>query len=158
MLRIGLGRDVHRLGEGRRFILGGVEIPFAKGEIGHSDGDVLTHAIIDALLGAGGCGDIGELFPPGDNAWKDAVSLELLRSVWENMRRQNWHIVNIDCVVSCEKPAILPYRQVIRETLGRTLDIDSGRVFLKGKTGEGIGGVGRGEAVEALAVCLLEKE
>ena len=157
MLRIGLGRDLHRLTEGRRFVLGGVEIPFEKGELGHSDGDVLVHAIIDALLGASCSGDIGVLFPSADDTWKNAPSLEVLRIVGERLRGEGWAIVNIDCVVSCEKPAILPYREKIRETLGRVLKTDPDRIFLKGKTGEGIGEIGRGEAVEAAAVCLLEK-
>jgi 2-C-methyl-D-erythritol 2,4-cyclodiphosphate synthase len=157
MLRIGLGRDLHRLGKGRRFILGGVEIPFEKGEIGHSDGDVLTHAVIDALLGASGLGDIGAFFPPTDSQWKGASSLRLLDIVWDKLRGQGWSIVNIDCVVSCEKPAILPHREKIRAALGAALGIDTDRIFLKGKTGESIGSIGRGEAIEAVAVCLLEK-
>ena len=158
MLRIGLGRDLHRLAEGRRFVLGGVEIPFDKGEAGHSDGDVLVHAVIDALLGASGSGDIGMLFPPADDTWKDASSLELLHVVWEKLRGEGWTIVNIDCVVYCEKPALLPHREKIRETLGRVLGTGPDRIFLKGKTGEGIGEIGRGEAVEAIAVCLMESD
>jgi 2-C-methyl-D-erythritol 2,4-cyclodiphosphate synthase len=158
VLRIGLGRDLHRLAEGRRFVLGGVEIPFPKGELGHSDGDVLIHALIDALLGASGTGDIGTFFPPSDDRWKDASSLGLLDIVWDKLCGQGWRIVNIDCVVSCEKPTLLPYREKIREAIGYTLGIDAGQIFLKGKTGEGIGEIGRGEAVEAIAVCLLEKK
>jgi 2-C-methyl-D-erythritol 2,4-cyclodiphosphate synthase len=157
MLRIGLGRDLHRLATGRRFVLGGVEIPFEKGELGHSDGDVLIHAIIDALLGASGSGDIGALFPSADDRWKDAPSLELIRVVWEKLRGEGWTIVNIDCVVSCEKPSVLPYRERIRERLGHVLGTGPGQIFLKGKTGEGLGEIGRGEAVEAIAVCMLEK-
>ncbi|MDR1469382.1 MAG: 2-C-methyl-D-erythritol 2,4-cyclodiphosphate synthase [Spirochaetaceae bacterium] len=156
-MRIGLGRDLHRLVEGRRFVLGGVEIPFEKGELGHSDGDVLIHAVIDALLGATGSGDIGALFPPADDTWKDAASLELLSIVWEKLRGEGWIIVNIDCVVSCERPAVLPHREKIRETLGRVLGTGPGPIFLKGKTGEGSDAIGRGEAVEAVAVCLLER-
>jgi 2-C-methyl-D-erythritol 2,4-cyclodiphosphate synthase/2-C-methyl-D-erythritol 4-phosphate cytidylyltransferase/2-C-methyl-D-erythritol 2,4-cyclodiphosphate synthase len=155
MLRVGIGRDLHRLGEGRPFILGGVEIPFNKGEIAHSDGDVLIHALIDALLGASGVGDIGAFFPPSDAQWKDASSLDLLNIVWGKLCGR-WGIVNIDCVVSCEKPAVLPYREQIRDTLACTLGVDSSRIFLKGKTGEGIGNIGRGEAVEAVVVCLIE--
>jgi 2-C-methyl-D-erythritol 2,4-cyclodiphosphate synthase/2-C-methyl-D-erythritol 4-phosphate cytidylyltransferase/2-C-methyl-D-erythritol 2,4-cyclodiphosphate synthase len=155
MLRIGLGQDLHRLGEGRHFMLGGVEIPFEKGEIAHSDGDVLIHAVIDALLGATGSGDIGAFFPSSDDRWKDASSLDLLNIVWGKLNGEGWSIVNIDCVVSCEKPAVLPYREKIRETLARVLGIDAGRIFVKGKTGEGIGSIGRGEAVAAVAVCLL---
>jgi 2-C-methyl-D-erythritol 2,4-cyclodiphosphate synthase/2-C-methyl-D-erythritol 4-phosphate cytidylyltransferase/2-C-methyl-D-erythritol 2,4-cyclodiphosphate synthase len=136
-------------------MLGGVEIPFVKGEIAHSDGDVLIHALIDALLGASGAGDIGAFFPPSDAQWKDASSLDLLNIVWRKLC-EDWGIVNIDCVVSCEKPAVLPYREQIRETLARALGVDSSRIFLKGKTGEGLGNIGRGEAVEAVVVCLIE--
>jgi 2-C-methyl-D-erythritol 2,4-cyclodiphosphate synthase/2-C-methyl-D-erythritol 4-phosphate cytidylyltransferase/2-C-methyl-D-erythritol 2,4-cyclodiphosphate synthase len=157
MLRIGLGRDLHRLEEGRAFVLGGVEIPFAKGEIAHSDGDVLIHALIDALLGASGAGDIGTLFPSSDSRWKDVSSLKLLGIVWKKLYSEGWRIGNIDCVVSCEKPALLPFREKIRETLSLALGVAAGQIFLKGKTGEGIGIIGCGEAVEAIAVCLLEK-
>ena len=155
MLRIGLGRDLHRLVPGRRFLLGGVEIPFDKGELGHSDGDVLAHAVIDALLGAAGIGDIGELFPPDDPAYKDADSLVLLGSA--RRRLEGWRLVNLDCVVCCEGPKILPYREKIRQSLAKALEVDPALVFIKGKTNEGIGPIGLGEAVEATAVCLIEK-
>jgi 2-C-methyl-D-erythritol 2,4-cyclodiphosphate synthase len=159
MYRTGIGRDIHRLVEGRHLMLGGVRIPFTRGEAGHSDGDVLCHAIIDALLGAAGLGDIGELFPDTDAAYKDASSARLLEAAWEHVRqRRGGAIVNIDCVVSLEKPAILPYRPAIAETIARALDIDAARVSVKAKTGEGLGAVGRGEAVEALAVALLITE
>lgn len=158
MLRIGLGRDLHRLAEGRKYILGGVEIPFGKGEEGHSDGDVLAHAIIDALLGAAGYADIGELYPPDEPEWKNADSVALLKDAWDRLGRLGWHLVNLDCVVCSEKPKLLPYRDQIRRSLSQALDASPGNVFVKGKTGEGIGPVGAGEAVEALAVCLLEKE
>jgi 2-C-methyl-D-erythritol 2,4-cyclodiphosphate synthase len=157
MLTIGLGRDLHRLKEGRRFILGGVVIPFEKGELGHSDGDVLTHAVIDALLGAASLGDIGEFFPPHDPRWKDASSLAMLGIVREKIHGQGWRIVHIDSVISCERPKILPYRGQICASLAKTLEIDAGQIFVKSKTGEGLGSIGRGRAVEALAVCLLEK-
>jgi 2-C-methyl-D-erythritol 2,4-cyclodiphosphate synthase/2-C-methyl-D-erythritol 4-phosphate cytidylyltransferase/2-C-methyl-D-erythritol 2,4-cyclodiphosphate synthase len=156
-LRVGLGRDFHRLETGRRFLLGGVEIPARKGELGHSDGDVLAHAVIDALLGAAGLGDIGEFFPPGDAKWKDADSMELLRQTLERVKGAGWRVVNLDCVVSVERPKILPYRERIRAALAETLGIAPETVFVKGKTGEGLGPVGRGLAVEALAVCLLEE-
>ncbi|MDR2864553.1 MAG: 2-C-methyl-D-erythritol 2,4-cyclodiphosphate synthase [Spirochaetaceae bacterium] len=165
--RVGLGRDLHKLVEGRRFILGGVEIPFYKGESGHSDGDVLTHAIIDALLGAAALGDIGELFPPDDALWKDADSINLLKIAYHRVSNAGWRLVNIDCVVNCEKPKILPYRDAIRTRLGKALSLEclSGigdppppEIFIKGKTGEGLGDIGKSRAVEALAVCLLEKE
>lgn len=157
MYRIGLGRDLHRLAEGRRFLLGGVEIPFEKGELGHSDGDVLAHAVIDALLGAAGMGDIGELFPSGDPAWKDADSILMMKSAWERVRNNGWQLVNLDCTVSCERPMLLPHREKICRSLALALEADPLTIFVKGKTGEGLGPVGTGEAVEALAICLLEK-
>ena len=158
MQRVGLGRDLHRLAAGRRFLLAGVEIPFEKGELGHSDGDVLAHAITDALLGAAGLADIGELYPPGDPAWKNADSLELLKGAWQRVRNLGWRLVNLDCTVSCEKPKILPFRQSICLNLAKTLEVEPGAVFVKGKTNEGLDSIGAGEAVEALAVCLLEKD
>jgi len=157
MLRIGLGRDLHRLVKGRRFLLGGVELPAKRGELGHSDGDVLAHAVCDAILGAAALGDIGSLFPPSDPAWKDADSMALLRSVFDMAKQSGWTLVNLDCVVSCEEPKILPFRDCIRQSLAQALEVSIDRVFVKGKTGEGLGPVGKGKAVEALAVCLLEK-
>jgi len=155
--RIGIGKDIHRLTEGRRFLLGGVEIPFEKGEAGHSDGDVLAHAVCDALLGAAGLGDIGELYPSGDPAWKDANSMELLKDAWRLVKASSWRLTNLDCTVSCETPKILPHRESIRRSLAAALDIDPNVVFVKGKTNEGLGPVGQGEAVEALAICLITK-
>jgi 2-C-methyl-D-erythritol 2,4-cyclodiphosphate synthase/2-C-methyl-D-erythritol 4-phosphate cytidylyltransferase/2-C-methyl-D-erythritol 2,4-cyclodiphosphate synthase len=154
--RIGLGRDLHRLVEGRPFILGGVTIPCGFGEDGHSDGDALTHAIIDALLGAAAFGDIGELFPNTDEKYLGASSIEMLKKTWDRLQSEGWNIVNIDCVVSAEKPSVLPYRTQIRRSLADALGIGIGQVFVKGKTGEGIGDIGLGRAVEALAVCMLE--
>lgn len=156
-IRVGLGRDLHRLTEGRRFILGGVVIPFEKGEAGHSDGDVLTHAIIDALLGAAGLGDIGERFPPDDERWKDANSLELLRLVHAEIRSAFWQIVNIDAVVECEAPKLLPYREAVCASLAAALNIDAAQIFVKGKTGEGVGEIGEGRATAATAVTLLRR-
>ena len=157
MVRIGLGRDLHRLEEGRPFLLAGVHLPFPKGEIGHSDGDVLAHAVIDALLGAAALGDIGELFPPGDPAWKDANSMELLGQVWNKVKSDKWQLVNIDCCIICEAPKILPYREQIRSALAAALETNIESVFVKGKTSEGLGPVGEGNAVEAEAVCLLTR-
>ena len=157
MLRIGLGRDLHRLVEGRSFLLGGVEIPFEKGEQGHSDGDVLAHAVCDAILGAAGLGDIGEFYPPGDPAFKDADSLTLLKDAWKRVKEAGWRLVNLDCVVTCESPKILPYRNRINLSLQEALEANPNSVFVKGKTNEGFDAIGRGEAVEALAVCLLER-
>ena len=156
MIRTGLGYDLHRLKKGRRFLLGGVEIPSSKGELGHSDGDALAHAISDALLGASGLGDIGELFPPSNPAWKDADSMALLRIVHEKVKQAGWQLVNLDCVIICEQPKVLPFRSAIRDSLATALEVPVERIFLKGKTAEGLGPVGRGKAVEALAQCLLE--
>jgi 2-C-methyl-D-erythritol 2,4-cyclodiphosphate synthase/2-C-methyl-D-erythritol 4-phosphate cytidylyltransferase/2-C-methyl-D-erythritol 2,4-cyclodiphosphate synthase len=157
MIKIGLGKDLHKLVEGRRFILGGIEIPHDKGELGHSDGDVLAHAVTDAILGAVGIGDIGELFPDNDKTWKDADSMDLLKTAYQKVKDTGWKIINLDCVVTCEKPKILPHRNVICENIARVLEIDVSSVFVKGKTNEGLGEIGAGFAVEALSVCLLEK-
>jgi 2-C-methyl-D-erythritol 2,4-cyclodiphosphate synthase len=126
--------------------------------LGHSDGDVLAHAVADAILGAAGLGDIGALFPPSDAAWKDADSMALLRAAFDRVKASGWHLVNLDCVVSCESPKLLPHRERIRVSLAGALELDREAVFVKGKTGEGLGPVGKGRAVEALAVCLLEKD
>lgn len=156
--RIGLGRDLHRLVEGRRFLLGGVEIPSEKGELGHSDGDVLAHAVTDAVLGAAGLGDIGGLFPPSDAAWKDANSMELLRRAFALVREAGWRLVNLDCVVTCEKPKVLPWREAIRSSLAAALEVEAEAVFVKGKTNEKVDAIGEGLAVDATAVCLLERD
>ncbi|MDR1419945.1 MAG: 2-C-methyl-D-erythritol 2,4-cyclodiphosphate synthase [Treponema sp.] len=157
MTRIGLGRDLHRLIKGRRFLLAGVELESDRGELGHSDGDVLAHAVTDALLGAAGLGDIGALFPSSDPAWKDADSMVLLRNAFAMIRDRGWRLVNIDCLVICEKPRLLPVRENIRQALAAALECPLDAVFVKGKTGEGLGPVGENRAVEAEAVCLLER-
>jgi 2-C-methyl-D-erythritol 2,4-cyclodiphosphate synthase/2-C-methyl-D-erythritol 4-phosphate cytidylyltransferase/2-C-methyl-D-erythritol 2,4-cyclodiphosphate synthase len=158
MIRVGLGRDLHRLVKRRRFLLGGVEIPAQRGEWGHSDGDVLAHAVCDAILGAAAIDDIGGLFPSSDPVWKDADSMVLLRQVFDEVKRLGWRLENLDCVICCEDPKILPFRDSIRRSLAEALETSVDRVFVKGKTGEGLGPVGKGKAVEALAVCLLERE
>jgi 2-C-methyl-D-erythritol 2,4-cyclodiphosphate synthase/2-C-methyl-D-erythritol 4-phosphate cytidylyltransferase/2-C-methyl-D-erythritol 2,4-cyclodiphosphate synthase len=158
MIRVGLGRDLHRLVSGRPFLLGGHRIESDVGELGHSDGDVLAHAITDALLGAAALGDIGELFPPSDPRWKDADSLALLAQAWALVRSEGWKLVNLDCVVCCQKPRLLPHREAIRNSLAAALGVGPELIFVKGKTGEGLGSIGEGLAVEAMAVCLLEKE
>ncbi|GMO26701.1 MAG: 2-C-methyl-D-erythritol 2,4-cyclodiphosphate synthase [Spirochaetaceae bacterium] len=156
-LRIGIGRDLHRLVEERRFLIGGVHIPFNKGEAGHSDGDVLCHALIDAMLGASGLGDVGELFPPSSPQWKDANSLDLLAIANKKLKDAGWQIINIDSVIECEAPKILPYRNEIRASIAAALGIDLERVFIKGKTAEALGDIGSGNAVAANVVCLLTK-
>ena len=155
MLRIGLGRDIHRLVKGRKFLLGGVEIPAKRGELGHSDGDVLAHAVCDAILGAAAIGDIGSMFPPSDPQWKNADSMKLLRTAFDHVKLAGWHLMNLDCTVSCEDPKILPFSEKICQNLARMLEISVDKIFVKGKTGEGLGDIGKGKAVEALAVCLL---
>ena len=156
-IRTGLGYDLHRLTEGRPLMLGGIEIPFEKGEDGHSDGDVLLHAITDALLGAAGLGDIGELFPPSDDRWKGADSRELLRTAWKKVSDGGWRIENIDCVVALEKPKFLPYREQVRKSIAAVLGCSEESVFVKAKTGEKLGKIGRGEAVEAWVTCLISR-
>ena len=158
MIRTGFGYDIHRLKKGRRFLLAGIEIPFSKGEDGHSDGDVLAHAVCDAILGASCLGDIGELFPPSDPAWKDADSMELLRNVFSRVKQAGWRLVNLDCTVICEKPKVLPFREKLRGSLAAALEVSPDMVFVKGKTAEGLGPVGKGRAVEVFAQCLLEKD
>jgi 2-C-methyl-D-erythritol 2,4-cyclodiphosphate synthase len=153
--RSGQGWDVHRLVEGRRLMLGGVEIPHDRGELGHSDGDVLIHALIDAVLGACALGDIGSHFPPSDPAWKDADSGDLLKRTMELARGAGFEIVNADCTVILERPKLGPHRDGIRASLAGLLGIGLDRVSVKAKTYEGLGEVGRGEAVEATAIVLM---
>ena len=157
MIRVGLGYDLHRLIEGRKLLLGGIELPFERGEDGHSDGDVLFHAITDAVLGASGLGDIGSFFPPEEAKWKDADSAELLRTVMKKVYADGWKIENLDCVVKLEKPKFIPYRQTVIENIAKVLEVESDQVFVKAKTGEKLPPVGTSEAVEAFVTCLLSK-
>ena len=154
-IRTGLGYDKHVLVAGRRLMLGGVAIPFEKGEAGHSDGDVLLHAITDALLGAAALGDIGSYFPPDDAQWKDADSKTLLATVWKDVAAAGWTLGNLDCVIALEQPKFLPHRDAVRASIARVLGADMERVFVKAKTGEKTGDVGTGKVVEAFATCLL---
>lgn len=156
-IRTGLGYDLHRLQEGRTLVLGGVVIPFHKGEAGHSDGDVLLHAITDSLLGAAARSDIGELFPPSDPQWKGADSRQLLQAAWKLVTEAGWKLVNLDCVVAIQEPKLLPHREAIRKSISSILQVDVEQVFIKAKTGEKLGPVGNGEAVEAWATCLLTR-
>lgn len=157
MIRIGIGTDLHRLVEGRKFILGGVEIPSEKGELGHSDADVLLHAISDALLGASGLGDIGSYFPSEDPKWKDADSGILLKEIWADIKSDGWSLRNLDCVVETESPKILPWREKIISSVASMLETSSKNVFVKAKTNEKQDAVGAGNAIKAYCVCLLEK-
>ena len=157
MIRVGLGYDLHRLIEGRKLLLGGIELPFDRGEDGHSDGDVLFHAITDAVLGASGLGDIGSFFPPEESKWKDADSAFLLRTVMQKVYAEGWKIENLDCVIKLEKPKFIPFRKAVIENIASVLGIESSQVFVKAKTGEKLPPVGTSEAVEALVTCLLSK-
>ena len=157
MIRVGLGYDLHRLIEGRKLILGGIVLPFEKGEDGHSDGDVLFHAITDAVLGASGLGDIGSYFPPEDAKWKDADSAQLLSAVLKDVYAMGWKIENLDCVIKLEKPKFIPFRQQVVNNIASVMGIEADQVFVKAKTGEKLPPVGTGEAVEAYCTCLLSK-
>ena len=157
MIRTGLGYDKHLLAEGRKLILGGVEIPFEKGVLGHSDGDALLHAVTDCLLGAAGMGDIGSYFPSENPEWKDADSAVLLKTVWDDIRSKGWQLENIDCVIKLEKPKFLPHREKVIKRIAEILQADESQIFVKAKTGEKTGEIGEGRAVECLAVCLLSK-
>lgn len=156
-MRIGLGYDVHALAPGRRLILGGVEIEHQLGLVGHSDADVVAHALMDALLGALREGDIGRLFPDTDPAFEGADSLELLTHVAELVRNKGFRLVDADCVVVMERPKISPYREQMRENLARAMGVDTSSVGLKATTTEKLGFEGRGEGVAAQAVVLLER-
>ena len=155
--RSGIGYDLHRLVPGRKLILGGVEIPFDKGPEGHSDGDVILHALTDALLGAAALGDIGEHFPPSDPRWKDADSMQFVRRARELIEGAGYRTVNIDVVVVLERPKLLARRQTIRQNLSAVLGLPLDAVSVKAKTSEGVGPIGRGEAVEAHAAVLLAR-
>ncbi len=161
MFRIGMGYDKHILVDsaetGRKLWLGGVEIPSDKGEDGHSDGDVLLHAITDAVLGASALGDIGSYFPPSDMQWKDADSKVLLAKCWSDVKEAGWKLGNIDCVIALEKPKFLPHRDQERSSIAKILECDIDRVFVKAKTGEKTGDVGQRKVVEVWCTCLLEK-
>jgi len=156
-MRIGIGYDVHRLVEGRRLFLGGVVVPFDKGLLGHSDGDVLIHAICDAILGALSQGDIGVHFPDSDESIKGIESVKILTYVRELTKQRGYRIVNIDAVIIAEEPKVSPYREEIMARLAKVLEIDIACVSVKGKTTEGLGFTGKKEGIAAQAVVLLKK-
>jgi len=153
--RVGIGFDIHPLVPGRRCVIGGVAIPFPWGLKGHSDGDVLAHAVTDALLGAAGLGDIGALFPDHDPRWRGADSLMLLREAWQQIAAAGWLLGNLDAVVICERPKILPFVPAIKERLAAVLDGVPEQIQVKGKTHEKLDALGRGEGIAAYAVALL---
>jgi 2-C-methyl-D-erythritol 2,4-cyclodiphosphate synthase len=158
-MRVGLGIDVHAFAaaeDGRRLVLGGVGIPSDRGLLGHSDADVLAHAITDALLGAAGLEDIGHYFPDTDESYRDADSIGLLREV-RGLLGESWEVANIDAVVVCERPRIRDYREAMRRNLASALGVEPSRVSVRGTTSEKLGFAGRGEGIAAQAVCLLER-
>jgi 2-C-methyl-D-erythritol 2,4-cyclodiphosphate synthase len=153
---VGIGNDLHRLAPGRKLILGGVHIPFDQGPVGHSDGDVLAHAICDALLGAARLGDIGRHFPNTAPRWKNASSLLFLRHVRELLEAGGYQIVNIDATVGLERPKLAPHIDVMEKKVAQALALKAGQVSVKAKSGEGLDAVGRGEAIRADAVALIQ--
>ncbi len=155
-MRVGIGYDVHSLTSGRRLILGGIDIPFDKGLSGWSDADVLTHAIIDALLGAAALGDIGSHFPPGEPQYKDISSLTLLEMVRSKLEEHSWQIDNIDATIVAEQPKLRDFIDRMRQQLSQTLGIDISQVSVKATTSDQLGFVGRGEGVAACAVVLIK--
>ena len=157
-MRIGMGYDVHKLGDNRKLILGGVDIPFEKGLIGHSDADCLTHAIMDALLGAMAKGDIGKHFPDTDPAFKDADSIKLLEAVKKMMDEDGYRVSNIDATIIAQRPKMAPYIPEMRRIIAETLSIDIGDINIKATTEEGLGFTGEGLGISCQAICLLEKE
>ncbi len=157
-MRIGYGYDVHKLVEGRKLILGGVEIPFEKGLLGHSDADVLTHAAADALLGAAALGDIGHLFPDTDPRWEGADSLKLLSAVCRLLQEHGYALGNLDCTLIAQRPKVAPYIGAMREKLAAACGVEPDRISVKATTEEGLGFTGSGEGMAASAVCLLEAE
>lgn len=156
-LRVGHGYDVHRLTEGRRLILGGVDVPYDRGLLGHSDADVLTHAVMDALLGAAALGDIGKLFPDSDDRYVGADSVELLRRVTAYLAERGWQVVNVDATVVAQAPKLLPYIDRMRENLAAAMGLDVSCVSVKATTEERLGFTGSGEGMAAHAVALVEK-
>ena len=156
-MRVGIGADAHRLVEGRPLVLGGVELDSPRGLAGHSDGDVIAHALIDAILGAAGLGDIGSLFPSGSAEWEGASSLDLLGRAYAQVRESGWKLVNADCVLVGEEPRIAPVRGQMRARLAGALEVEEDLVNVRATTTDRLGFTGRGEGLAAVAVALLER-
>lgn len=156
-MRIGHGYDVHRLVEGRKLILGGVDIPWEKGLLGHSDADVLVHALMDAMLGAAALGDIGKLFPDSDDAFLGADSILLLKKVTEVLKEHGWQLVNADCTVIAQRPKLSPFIEKMRETIASAADAAVSQISVKATTEEKLGFTGSGEGIAAHAVVLIEE-
>ena len=158
MIRTGIGFDIHRFATGRRLVLGGIDIPSPDGLEGHSDADVLCHALADALLGAIADGDIGQHFPNTDPKWKDADSVELLRQVVLRVRAKGFKVVNVDAVITAERPKVMPFALRMRERLAPVLGVTLDEVSVKATTMEGLGAIGRGEGIAVMASVLVEKQ
>ncbi len=156
-MRVGIGHDTHRLAEGRALILGGVRIDHPRGLVGHSDADVVLHTVADALLGAAGLGDIGELYPDTDPQWRGLDSARLLTEVVDLLEREGWRTVNCDLVIHAQEPKLGPHKPAIRENLARLLHVDLNAVNVKAKTGELVGPIGRAEAIACEAVVLIDR-
>ena len=155
-MRVGIGYDVHPLTSGRKLVLGGIDIPFYKGLNGWSDADVLSHAIIDGLLGAAALGDIGSHFPPGEPQYKDISSLALLKEVRDKLEEHGWQVNNVDATIIAESPRLGDFIEGMRQQLSQTLGIDPSRVSVKASTSAGLGFVGQGEGIVALAIAMIE--
>jgi len=156
-VRVGIGVDAHAFADGVTLVLGGLEIPSTRGLAGHSDGDVIAHALIDAILGAAGLADIGAMFPPGQAEWKGASSLDLLGRAYAAVRELGWELVNADCVLIGEHPRLAPHRLEMRARLAGALDVDELRVAVRATSTDGLGFTGRGEGLAAQAVALLRR-
>ena len=156
--RVGVGTDIHRLAEGRKLMLGGVQVPFAMGLLGHSDGDAVLHAVVDALLGAAGMGDIGTFFPDTDPQWKDADSKGFLLTVKEKLAEKKWEVVNVDVTIHAEQPRLELFKGQIKRVIAGLLGIDFNAVNIKAKTNEGLGEIGEGTAIAATAIALIRKK
>ena len=157
-MRVGLGHDTHRLGEGRPLLLGGVRVEHSRGLVGHSDADVVLHAVTDALLGAAGLGDIGDAYPDTDPAWKDADSRHFLTETLGRLNRDGWAVVNLDVIVFAQEPKLGPVKADIRRSLAELLGVAVEAVNVKAKTGEKVGHIGRAEAIACQAVVLIDRK
>ncbi len=155
-MRIGMGYDVHRLVAGRKLVLGGVTIPFDKGLLGHSDADVLVHAVCDALLGAAGLGDIGLHFPDTDPEYKDVSSIKILAKTYELINGKGFTIMNLDSTIFADAPKLSPYRDAMQKNIARTIEIEQDRLNVKATTFEGLGMIGKGEGIGAMCVALID--
>ena len=156
-MRVGIGHDTHRLTEGRPLVLGGVRIEHSRGLLGHSDADVVLHAVTDALLGAAGLGDIGDAFPDTDPAHRNRDSADFVNETLARLTREGWHLLNMDVIIFAQEPKLGPVKADIRRNLARLLGLDVMAVNVKAKTGEGVGVIGRGEAISCQAVVLIDR-